>query len=351
MVFFSKKTRTIILSIVGLLIVVRLALPYVLLKYVNKALSNMEGYYGNVEELDLALLRGAFTLRNLSIEKKESNIPVPFLKLKEIELSIHWKALMNGAIVGEIIANDPILNFAIDSTGQEAQTGIENNWVQTLRDITPIEVNLNLVTINNAQIYYKDFSHSPIVNVYVKSFNLKATNLSNVINQTEKFPASIYAQGTSIGGGKLIFAANVNILKPIPDFNADFKLEDANLTSLNSFTEGYANFDFEEGMFSLYSEMIMDNGAYDGYVKPIMTNLNLIKKGSDKEKSVFNKGYQLFLDVVSEVFENQKHSSFATKSPVSGDVNKATVNVWITIGNTLKNAFIKALPKKIDREL
>ncbi|MBL1232010.1 MAG: DUF748 domain-containing protein [Vicingaceae bacterium] len=351
MAFFSNKTKTIILSIIGLFIIVRLALPYILLKYVNKALSDMDGYHGNVKDLDVALLRGAFTLKGLSIEKENSNIPVPFLKLNEIELSIHWKALMDGAIVGEIIANEPIINFAIDSTGEEAQTGVENNWVQTLRNITPVEVNLNLVTINNAQIYYKDFSHSPIVDIYIKSFNLKATNLSNVVNQTEKLPASIYAQGTSIGGGKLIFAANVNILKPIPDFNADFKLEDANLTSLNSFTEGYANFDFEEGMFSLYSEMIMDNGVYDGYIKPIMTDINLIKKGSDKEKSIFNKGYQLFLDVISEVFENQKHNSFATKSPISGNTNKTKVNVWVTIGNTLKNAFIKALPKKIDKEL
>ena len=113
MAFFSNKTKTIILSIIGLFI--RLALPYILLKYVNKALSDMDGYHGNVKDLDVALLRGAFTLKGLSIEKENSNIPVPFLKLNEIELSIHWKALMDGAIVGEIIANEPIINFARSS--------------------------------------------------------------------------------------------------------------------------------------------------------------------------------------------------------------------------------------------
>lgn len=351
MTFFSKKTNIILISIIAFIVILRLLLPTILLKLTNNALADMEDYYGEVEDLDVALLRGGFTIYNLKIEKENMNIPVPFLDIKRVDLSIHWGALLNGSLVGEIIADDPIFNFAIDSTGQKSQTGIENNWVQTLKKITPLNVNLNLVTINNAQIYYKDFSQSPTVDVYVKSFNLQATNLSNVINESKKLPASINAYGKSIGGGQLSFSAKVNILKPIPDFNADFMLEEASLASLNTFTEGYAHFDFEEGKFSLYSEMVMQDGAYEGYVKPIMTDINLIKKGSDKGKSLFNKGYQLFLDGVAELFENQKTSRFATKSPVSGNVDTTDVAIWVTIGNTLKNAFVKALPKKIDKEL
>ncbi len=189
------------------------------------------------------------------------------------------------------------------------------------------------------------------MDIYFKSFNLKATNLSNVINKTEKLPASIDASGESIGGGILNFTAKVNILKPIPDFNVDFKLEETALKSLNTFTEAYANFDFEEGSFSLYSELVMTDGNYKGYIKPILSNSNLIKKGSDKDKSIFNRGYQLFLDGATEIFENQKKNSLATKIPISGNVAKTKVGVWASIGNTLKNAFIKAIPKKIDKEL
>ena len=347
----SKKTGIIILSIVALLLIGRIILPYVLLKYTNKALDDMEGYHGGVEDLDVALLRGGFTIHNLIIEKDSTNIPVPFLEVKKLDLSIHWKALFNGALVGEIVADEPVFNFAIDSTGQEVQTGSENNWVKTLKEITPVDVNLNLVTINNAQVYYKDFSQSPTVDIYIKSLYLNAKNLSNVVDKTKRLPANIEAKGISVGEGNFIFNAKTNILKPIPDFNFDLKIEEANLVSLNSFAEGYANFDFEEGKFSLYSEMVMDNGSYKGYIKPVLNGVNIIKRGSDKNKTILNKGYQHLLDGLAVVFENKRNGNLATKSPISGDVNKTDVDILKTLGSAFKNAFIKALPKKIDKEL
>jgi hypothetical protein len=60
----SKKLK-IFLGIVVVLVVIRLFLPAIVLRLVNRELASMEGYYGKVRDIDIALLRGAYMLDSL----------------------------------------------------------------------------------------------------------------------------------------------------------------------------------------------------------------------------------------------------------------------------------------------
>ncbi len=55
-----KKKWKIILSIVVLLLVVRLMLPFIIKKYVNKTLDDLNGYSGHLDDINLNLFRGAY---------------------------------------------------------------------------------------------------------------------------------------------------------------------------------------------------------------------------------------------------------------------------------------------------
>jgi hypothetical protein len=44
-------------SVLVLLIALRIALPYILLRLVNKELTHIPGYTGHVDDLDVALIR------------------------------------------------------------------------------------------------------------------------------------------------------------------------------------------------------------------------------------------------------------------------------------------------------
>lgn len=68
-----KRRRIIntLLIIVSLLVIIRLILPYVVLKYVNNKLAGLESYYGHVEDIDLSLYRGAYVIKDLKILKTE----------------------------------------------------------------------------------------------------------------------------------------------------------------------------------------------------------------------------------------------------------------------------------------
>ena len=52
---YKKKRLTVPLIILAILLVARLLLPYFVKNYVNKVLSDIPGYYGHVEDIDISL--------------------------------------------------------------------------------------------------------------------------------------------------------------------------------------------------------------------------------------------------------------------------------------------------------
>jgi len=58
--FFKTGKAKILLGVIVLLIALRIALPYILLHCANKTLAEVNGYYGQVNDIDVALYLGAY---------------------------------------------------------------------------------------------------------------------------------------------------------------------------------------------------------------------------------------------------------------------------------------------------
>src|SRR5688572_15715649 len=88
----KKRRWRIILWVVGILLAIRIALPYVLLHLVNDRLAHMPGYAGHVEDIDLALIRGAYQIEQLRLDKVDSltQDTSPFMAAGVIDLSVEW---------------------------------------------------------------------------------------------------------------------------------------------------------------------------------------------------------------------------------------------------------------------
>src|SRR5690606_23826877 len=106
-----KRKYTVAASIIILLVAFRLLLPWLVLNYANRTLANMDGYYGHVADIDIALYRGAYQLDRLFIHKVDSATgqQTPFFAAGRIDLSIEWRALFQGALVGELSLASPTL--------------------------------------------------------------------------------------------------------------------------------------------------------------------------------------------------------------------------------------------------
>ncbi|HEY1054667.1 MAG TPA: hypothetical protein VGE24_06010, partial [Emticicia sp.] len=162
-----RKRRLFIVlgSVLVLLIALRLALPFIVLKYVNRTLSEMEQYYGHVEDIDIALVRGAYVINDIKIEKINNETrqrdTIPFFKSPKIDLSVQWKSIFKGSVVGEIYIDDPVLNFVKGKHKGEDIKADTSDFRDLIKDLMPLKV--NHFEINNGQIHYIDQNTKPLV--------------------------------------------------------------------------------------------------------------------------------------------------------------------------------------------
>lgn len=322
-----------------MLIIVRLMLPLFVTRYVNKVLADLQGYDGSVSGVSIYLIRGAYSINDLKIFKIEGNDTVPFIDFPVTDLSVEWKALLNGSVVGEVVIKRPKLNF-IGGDGESVnQTGTEVDWVDFVKKLVPLKI--NRMEIVQGTVFFYDFTTKPKVSLYLDSLDVLATNLNNSQEITDPLPSSVSATATSIGGGKLEIQMDINVLKKIPDLDVDLKFENVNMPALNDFFLAYSKVDIESGSFSLFSEVTIDSGNIRGYIKPIAQHIKVVNWERDKQNPL-NLIWQSIIGVLAEAFENQKQAQFATKVPVEGRVSDIEAAVWPAVFNILKNAFVRA---------
>lgn len=337
-----------VILVIASAIAARIYLPIWLKDYVNTQLAAMKNYSGHVESIDVALIRGAYIIKDLRIDKRTGKMPVPFLTIKQTDLSLQWGALFKGRIVSDIHIDGAALNFARNRSGTVVQTGADQDWTAPIKKLMPIDI--NLISIKNSKVSYRDFSTSPEVNIFLNGLQGEVRNLRNVDDKNQALPSPFSATGTSIGGGKVSTSGRVNILKPITDLDGELKLEGADLTSINSYSLAYAAIDFEQGRLDAYSELVIKDGRVTGYLKPIASNIRIIDH-REKDKNLLEVIWEPIAAGLVEIFSNQSKDQFATRVRFEGRIDNVKTPFWPTVGGILRNAFVEAFTRRVDGRL
>lgn len=344
----EMKTKWIIIIIIlAVLIGLRLYLPVYLEDLANKKLDQLEGYTGTVEDIDLHLYRGAYVIDSVSILKTGDSIPVPFMASEKVDISVQWDALFKGRIVAKIVLTNPHLNFAVAPGKDEKvkQTGKGVKWLEEFRSFSPLK--MNKIEVINGKVSYRDITTKPKVDVKIDSLHILIKNLSNVQKVTDSLPSSIDASGIVMESGSFDLNAKVDILKEVPDVDLNFKIEGVPLVEFNDFLRVYSNTNAEAGVFNLYAEALVNDGAIDGYVKPVIDNAKIINWDQENEE-LTDKLWETLVAGVAEIFENEKKERIATKMPFTGTLEQTDAGIWIGVWETISNAFFEALEKELD---
>lgn len=339
----------VVLSIVGILVIARLILPYVVLHYANKSLANMNGYNGHIEDIDIALIRGAYKIDSIYLNKVDSlsGKETPFFAASIIDLSVEWKALFHGSIVGKLDFENPVIRFTKDKVEPKDVQGDSTDFRKLLDDFMPLQV--NRFTINNGNVRYKDDTSTPKVDIGLTALNVTALNLKNSYDSAALLPASVAATA-NVYEGTMTVNVKLNPLAEVPTFDMNAEVKNTNLVLLNEFFKAYAKVDVNKGTFGLYAEVAAKDGGFNGYVKPLIKDLDVLGE-EDRDDNILRKLWEAVAGGVGEIFENQPKDQVATKIPFRGRVEDPKANIWITIANTLQNAFIQALQPSIDNEI
>lgn len=334
------------LGVVALVLVAaRVALPVVLERFVNEKLDELDGYSGSVQDIDVSLWRGAYQIEGLRIVKTGEKVPVPFVSARVIDLSVQWKALLDGSIVAEIELFGPKLNFVNAKQPTERQTKVDESWTDTVKDLVPFEI--NRVAIHNGQVHYRDLESKPRVDVFVQDLNATLRNLTNSEKLGGNLYASFRAEALAMGSGKIKCEGKLNPYAKYPTFDFAFSLDGLKLKQVNEFLQAYANIDAEAGTISLDAEFSASDGKFRGYAKPFIDDLQVLKWNEEKE-GFFGKLWEAVAEAAGELLEDQDKDRIATRIPFSGSIDSPSADVWTTIGGLLKNAFLEALRRGLE---
>jgi hypothetical protein len=346
-----RRKWIIIGSIVLLLLIVRLVMPYFVLKYVNKTLSKSKTYPGHVRDIDLAIIRGAYVIKDIRIDKRDTvtgNVDsIPFFLSKAIDLSVEWKALFKGSIVGEIVVETPRVNFVKGKHKNEDVKQDTSDFQDVIRDLMPLTI--NRFEINNGHIHYLDKYSSPALDLSMKNIHALATNLSNVNDSNTVLPAGLKSSA-EVYDGEFKLNVKFDAFKKQPTFDLNANVTNVNMVKLNDFFKAYGNFDVKKGNFGLYTEFAAKDGKFKGYVKPLLKDLDIVQW--TKEEGNFGQIlWETLIGGVAELFTNQQKDQLATKVPISGSFKDPNINMWNAISYVLRNAFVYALRPSIDNTI
>lgn len=349
--FLKSRSAKVLLWIIIILVALRIALPYVLLHYANKTLAEMNGYYGHVNDIDVSLYRGAYTLDSFYLNKvsEKSAHQTGFMSAQKVDLSLEWKGLINGRLVGKLVFEQPNLRFTKNVVELKDVARDTSDFRQLLEDFMPIEV--NRCEIQDGSLWYIDHTRSPNVDLAITHMNGTALNLRNAYSSEEVLPASIDVTG-DVYEGNMVFSMKLNPLAQQPAFDLNTTLEKTNLVKLNDFFKAYGGFDVNKGEFNMYVEAATREGKFAGYVKPIIQGLDVVSwKGQDKNDSFFQKIWESVVGGAGKLLKNQRKDQIATKINFEGTLENLETNIFEVVLIVLQNAFVEALRPSIDNQI
>ncbi|MBL7856481.1 MAG: DUF748 domain-containing protein [Cyclobacteriaceae bacterium] len=347
----NKKRKVWIFLLIGLflIIIARIALPYIVLHVANNKLANLRGYYGHVKDVHLSLYKGAYSVDSIYFNKVDSvtQKQTPFFNTTRVDISIEWRALWKGSLVGEVAITSPTLLFTKDKVEPKQLLKDSSYLKGLLDDFMPLQI--NRVEVYDGMLRYRDEGIQPVLDMEMTNMVVLAENLRNSYDSSALLPAKIYASAT-LYEGTLTFDMRMNPLAAAPTFDLNAKLINTNLVLLNDFFQAYAKVDVNKGTFGLYAEVASKDGKFNGYMKPLIHGLDVLGK-EDRDDNVLRQLWEGIVGTGAQVFKNQNEDQVATKIPLSGTIGKTNINTWYAIMNIMRNAFIQALLPAIDNEV
>lgn len=326
--------------------IARAILPGYVRDYVNATLDRNLAYAGSIGNVEMHLWRGAYSISDVRILKRNGDVPVPLFAAKRVDFSIQWSALRRGSIVGEVMMEKPQINFVDAPADEGTQTGGGAPWLDVIRDLFPFKI--NRATVRDGSIHFRAYQTAKPVDVYLSKVEATIDNLSNIENDLNPLVATVDVKALAMDHAKLEYKMTLDPFSYRPTFHLALRLLNLDVTRINDLAIAYGKFDFEKGWFDLVVEADAKEGLLTGYAKPLFRDLQIFSLKSDlKEDNVLQLFWEALAGAAAALLKNQNRDQFGTLIPFQGDLTESTsADILATVGNVLRNAFIRAyLPR------
>jgi hypothetical protein len=331
--------------VIAIFVVVHTYLAIWVRDYVNRKLSEIPGYRAHVAAVTLHLWRGAYQIHNIDIKKTSGKIPVPFFSAPLVDLSVQWHALIfEHAAVGNIEIHTPKMNLVNGPTKESQQAPVDAPWAEKIKQLYPLKI--NRFAVHNGEIHYRDFSREPKVDIPVDRVQMVAVNLTNSKKLSKSLIADIRIEGRPLRAGNARAQISLDPYAARPTFAANLEIGDLPLVKLNDFAKAYGGFTFKDGVLKMAMEASAKEGGYQGYVEPVFDHMTIFNEKSAENPATFV--WEAIVGALTKIISNYPKDRFGTKVPFSGTFEHPQPDIFATIFNAFRNAFVQAFEGKIE---
>ncbi len=313
-----------------------------LLRYINRRLlRRVEGFEMDVTKLNIRLFPARIEFHNFSFHQlanlqSGSNFIV---SIPKVQLNLQWRQLLKGKIIGSVVIDQPEVLFA----------SIAPDSYDKLMWPFDLPVLLQSLKINGGKIVYRDKSTTPEISIQAVDVWAEALNLTNLSTPYAQLPAKIDLTAM-LEGGRITIACAMDPKTPSPTFDLNLEALNIQLPQLNSIFRSYGKFDVSKGEISLFAEIAARDGYFKGYIKPVITNLDILGP-EDKFKGFLNRVWEGVVGTAADIFVNHRRDQLATKIPIDGHFKNPKIHITFAILEVFNNAFIRALTASLDFDI
>ncbi len=338
-------TLIIIVLLLIALIILRMQLPSIVKDYLNGKMADIGEYQGEIADVDIHLWRGAYSVDQLEITKKDQP-EVVFFKAQTIDTSVSWAALLAGKVVADVDLMNAEIHLVDDETDDKPEE--KSTWRQTVQEIIPLQI--DRLNIDNGEIHFHNFTSDPPVHLVFYQLDGEITNLSNADRSDGLEFANFDVQGQVLDSASARLNGRLDPLGDFYNFELKLKITGIDLTKLNQVSEAYGNFNFKSGNGDFVMELQADEAQLTGYAKPVMDNVEIFDLEKDLEDGVFSAAWQAMVGAFGQIFRNEPRDRIATQIEIRGNLDNPDTSVWQAFLAILQNAFVDAFESDFGRE-
>lgn len=338
--FLRSTYGKIALVLILLLVAFRLILPFGLENYINNKIKGIEGYYGSVEDVDLAFLRNVYQVENIRIIADSSKIKEPFFQAESLKVTFNWTDLFKGGLSGSGTLYSPTVNYVQGKKPQETQAPSDAKpFTDILREMVPFRV--DVFKVKNGEFTYVNRLKAIDYGFYATKIYGNMQNLTN----SQKLSSSMYATAQFIAqvmdSGDLKIDLLVNPLDSTPKFKLDGVLKNLQLVNLNDYLKAQTSLTFRSGILDFTTDLNSGGKQVNGFA---VMDIKYLEMASAEEllksdESLSKKFLEGLSEAGSELLENS-NDRVRVKVPVSAPVKKGKPDMVAAIIHAMRVSFV-----------
>jgi hypothetical protein len=215
--------------------------------------ASLKGYTVTIRKLHFSPINFSMDLRNTVIVQNQYPDP-PVANIERLYASVHWRALLSGRVVGDILIEHPIVVLNLPQARAEITDPTpvkDKGWQEALQSIYPLQI--NELRIARGDITYTD--DGPFKPLRVYDLEFLASNIRNVQSKRGVYPSPMNLQARVFDTGSVSASGWADFLAdPYAAFMLQIKLDTIALDYFKPVTNRY-NLAVDKGMLSAEGEV------------------------------------------------------------------------------------------------